>query len=94
MMNNAGLVDQGTTDVTADTGAPAAAGERFGVHGAGGNAPRIYFIAGDGHVHELSWTGNGWATTDVTADTGAPAAAGERFGVHGAGHAPASTSSP
>ncbi|MEZ4610104.1 MAG: hypothetical protein R2838_07625 [Caldilineaceae bacterium] len=69
------------TDVTAAAGAPPA------VNGSSLTAltyhsePRIYYVAADGHVHELAWMSYldpytaGWYHLDVSNETGAPTAA-------------------
>ena len=67
-----------TTDVIADTGAPAAVAGSALTSWADAHYQHVVYLTSDGHVHELYYplgaTGPRWATTDVIADTGAPAA--------------------
>ena len=65
-----------TDDLTAATGAPAAAAGTAltGYTTSNATVQHINFLTADGHVHEL-WFDNAWHTDDLTAATGAPAAA-------------------
>jgi len=71
-------------DLTALTGAPAAAGNPAGylTHLTGqGLAARVIYRTASGHVEELSVrVGHPWTRADLTAITGAPAAAGNPAG--------------
>jgi len=67
-------------DLTAVTGAPAAAGDPAGYvfDAQGTQTQHVMYRSGNGHVHELWWDAtNGWGGGDLTAVTGAPAAAGD-----------------
>ncbi len=68
-------------DLTAVTGAPAAAGDPAGYVFAAQGTQHVVYRAADGHIHELWWdAAGGWGTGDLTAVTGAPAAAGDPAG--------------
>lgn len=46
--------------------------------------PRVYYVADDGHAHELASNGGDWFIRDLTAETGAPPPAPESaFAAHG-----------
>ena len=69
-------------DMTAATGAPAAAGDPMGYLG---EVPRVVYRGTDNHIHEIAidpQAGN-WGHFDMTAATGAPAAAGDPMGYLG-----------
>lgn len=64
-----------TTDMTAQTGAPAAeSGASLTSFPRGDKELRVYYTTSDGHIQEISWAG-GWHTTDVLALAGAEPAA-------------------
>jgi hypothetical protein len=69
-----------TNDLTAATGATAAAGDPAGYVFDAQGTQHVVFRGGDNHVHELWWDNNGWHTNDLTAATGATAAAGDPAG--------------
>jgi hypothetical protein len=86
LMASTGAVAAGWSkaDLTAITGAPAAAGVPMGyttnLNGQGPVA-RVVYETTSGHVEELSATvASGWSKADLTAITGAPAAAGVPMG--------------
>ena len=65
-------------DLTDALDAPVASGDSLIATTVGGD-PRIYYLAADGHIHELAWTGAGaeraWVHRDLTSDTGGSLAA-------------------
>jgi len=66
------------SDLTAVTGAPAAAGDPAGYAFEAQGTQHVMYRAANGHVHELWWDAtNGWGSGDLTAITGAPTAAGD-----------------
>jgi hypothetical protein len=69
------------SDLTAVTGAPAAAGDPAGYVFEAQGTQHVMYRSGNGHVHELWWDAtNGWGSGDLTAVTGAPTAAGDPAG--------------
>ncbi len=70
-----------TTDLTADTGAPRAAGGSSEITSwADVHNQHVVYQTIDGHVHELYYpmggTGSLWKTTDLSTPTGAPPSLG------------------
>ena len=69
------------SDLTAVTGAPAAAGDPAGYVFEAQGTQHVMYRSGNGHVHEMWWDAtNGWGSGDLTAVTGAPTAAGDPAG--------------
>ncbi|HLH20818.1 MAG TPA: C1 family peptidase [Bryobacteraceae bacterium] len=61
-------------DVTKDSGAPAAGGAALAAVGVGSaHDPRVYYAAGNGHIHELAWANGGWHHRDISQESGASA---------------------
>jgi hypothetical protein len=58
-------------DLTAATGAPAAAGRPAGYVFDNQGTQHVNYRGTDGHVHELWWDASGWHAADLTAATGA-----------------------
>jgi hypothetical protein len=69
-----------TDDLTAVTGATAAAGDPAGYMFDAQGTQHVVFRGTDSHIHELWWDNTGWHTDDLTAVTGATAAAGDPAG--------------
>ena len=66
-------------DLTAATGAPAAAGDPAG-YTLASTTQHVVYRGTDNHIHELWWDNNGWHHGDLTAATGSPAATGDPAG--------------
>ncbi|WP_437935118.1 hypothetical protein [Sorangium sp. So ce341] len=64
-------------DLSASTGAPAAAGKPFVYLRSDGVSAVVYRSLGDNHIRELALLGSGWQHGDLSAATGAPAAASD-----------------
>ena len=69
-------------DLTAATGAPAAAGDPngFTFTANGTSGMHVVYRGVDNDIHELYWQNGAWGVNDLTAATGAPAAAGDPNG--------------
>jgi hypothetical protein len=67
-------------DLSATTGAPAAAGNPTGYVFAAQGTQHVIYRGSDNHIHELWWDNNGWHQGDLSAATGAPAAASDPDG--------------
>jgi Fungal fucose-specific lectin/Astacin (Peptidase family M12A) len=68
-------------DLSAQTAAPAAAGDPAGYVFGAQATQHVVYTGTDGHVHELWWyAGGGWAHGDLSAQTAAPSAAGDPAG--------------
>jgi hypothetical protein len=65
-------------DLTANTGAPMAAGPPYGYTWSVDNTEHVVYEGNDSHIHELyySYNAGAWRRGDLTAATGAPVAAG------------------
>jgi hypothetical protein len=77
-------------DLTGELGAPAAAsGSALAAMGAGSSSdPRVYYLDGAGHVHELSWWSGAWHHRDLTGELGSiPAKPGSSLKAMGTGGA-------
>ena len=72
----------GVNDLTATTGAPAAAGDPngFAFTANGTSGMHVVYRGADNDIHELYWQNGAWSVNDLTATTGAPAAAGDPNG--------------
>ena len=72
----------GVNDLTATTGAPAAAGDPngFTFTANGTSGMHVVYRGADNDIHELYWQNGGWSLNDLTAGTNAPAAAGDPNG--------------
>lgn len=68
----------GHADLSALTGAPAAAGNRLSAYGwEAGGSKQVIYTTGDGHIHELFvHVGGAWGHADLSALTGAPPVSG------------------
>ena len=67
-----------TSDISFVTGAPnvASGGNVTSMVNTITNAPEVWYIGGDQHVHEIIWNSvTGWATYDLSMQAGAPPAA-------------------
>ena len=68
----------GSGDLTAVTGAPAAAGDPAAYVFDAEGSQHVIYRAGNGHLYELWWTATqGWNQGDLTAAAGSPPAAGD-----------------
>ena len=67
-------------DLTAATGAPAAAAGPSGYMFSAQGTQHVDYRGSDNHIHELWWDNNGWHHGDLTAATGAPPAAAGPYG--------------
>jgi hypothetical protein len=69
------------SDLTALTGAPVAESDPAAYVFDAQASQHLLFRSGDGHIHELWWSGaTGWRHGDLTAITGAPSAEGKPAG--------------
>jgi hypothetical protein len=60
------------SDLTARTGAPSPdQSSPLACFGVNNTDARVYYLASDGHVIELAWTGSKWVWRDITVDAGA-----------------------
>ena len=68
-------------DLSAEAGAPAAAGDPAGYMFDAQGTQHVVYRGTDADIHELWWAaGSGWSHADLSGETGAPVAAGEPCG--------------